>query len=230
MAKAVVPPGLRPDPVRTLPHAFGAGLALPPAPMRPGSAPDWKLPDIAARCRRITTGKDAAAGNRAEWLTPGHPLFEALRRRPARGATSRTAPAAGNAGLAAPSTNGTRPRGWRWACSSSSYWFERHVSEPWLERVRRRYTAIVAELRAAGLDTDAGTSRQKRTLPLLSWFFRLVIALALVAGVAFMLALIWSVDRALLAAGGIEPSGAPLAAVVLVGIPGVLSFASRYRS
>ena len=108
---------------------------------------------------------------------------------------------------------------------SASYWFERHVSEPWLERVRRRYTAIVAELRAAGLDTDAGTSRQKRTLPLLSWFFRLVIALALVSGVAFMLALIWSVDRALLAAGGIEPSGAPLAAVVLVGIPGVLSFA-----
>ena len=29
----------------------------------------------------------------------------------------------------------------------------------------------------------------------------------------------------MLAAGGIEPSGAPLAAVVLVGIPGVLSFA-----
>ena len=79
MAKAAVPPGLRLDPVRTLPHTFDAG-PTPPALMRLGAAPDWKLPDIAARYRRITTDKDAAAGNRAEWVTPGHPLFEALRR------------------------------------------------------------------------------------------------------------------------------------------------------
>lgn len=108
---------------------------------------------------------------------------------------------------------------------SASRWFERHVSGPRLERVRRRYAAVIAEMRVAGLDADAGTSQQKRTLPLLSWFFRLIVVLAFVAGVAFMLALGWSVDRALLAAGGIEPAVAPLAAVVLVGVPGVLSFA-----
>lgn len=108
---------------------------------------------------------------------------------------------------------------------SASRWFERHVSAR-LERVRQRYTATFTELWAAGLlDTDAGTGQRERTPPLLSWFFRLIVALAFIAGVAFMLALGWSVDRELLAAGGIEPSGAPLAAVVLAGVSGALSFA-----
>ena len=107
---------------------------------------------------------------------------------------------------------------------SASRWFERHVSAR-LERVRQRYTAIFTELWAAGLlDADAGTGQRERTPPL-SWFFRLIVALAFVAGVAFMLTLGWSVDRELLAAGGIEPSGAPLAAVVLAGVSGALSFA-----
>lgn len=107
---------------------------------------------------------------------------------------------------------------------SASRWFERHVSAR-LERVRQRYTATFTELWAAGLlDTDAGTGQRERT-PLLSWFFRLIVALAFIAGVAFMLALGWSVARELLAAGGIEPSGAPLAAVVLAGVSGALSFA-----
>ena len=68
MAKAAAPPGLRLDPVRTLPHTFDAG-PTPPALMRLGSAPDWKLPDIAAatggsRPTRIPPPGTARSGSR----------------------------------------------------------------------------------------------------------------------------------------------------------------------
>jgi len=41
---------------------------------------DWRLPSLANRYGRISTDRDTAEGNSLEWVTPGHPLFEALRR------------------------------------------------------------------------------------------------------------------------------------------------------
>ena len=42
--------------------------------------PDWRLPDIASRYPRFSTDREIAEKNNLEWVTPGHPLFEALRR------------------------------------------------------------------------------------------------------------------------------------------------------
>jgi len=41
---------------------------------------DWKVQPIAARYPRFSTDREVADGNNLEWVTPGHPLFEALRR------------------------------------------------------------------------------------------------------------------------------------------------------
>jgi hypothetical protein len=42
--------------------------------------PDWKLPALADRYPRCSTDREAAETNNLEWVTPGHPLFEAIRR------------------------------------------------------------------------------------------------------------------------------------------------------
>ncbi|MDE2058199.1 MAG: DUF3883 domain-containing protein [candidate division NC10 bacterium] len=42
--------------------------------------PDWKLPALADRYPRCSTDREAAETNKLEWVTPGHPLFEAIRR------------------------------------------------------------------------------------------------------------------------------------------------------
>ena len=42
--------------------------------------PDWKLPELAARYPRCSTDRDTARKHTLEWVTPGHPLFEAVRR------------------------------------------------------------------------------------------------------------------------------------------------------
>ena len=62
-------------PARNLPHTFEAGRT-PPALHRyaPGSG------GIAASYGRITTHRDTAQEHSLEWVMPGHPLFEALRR------------------------------------------------------------------------------------------------------------------------------------------------------
>jgi hypothetical protein len=44
------------------------------------SDPDWKLPTLAAKYPRCSTDREIAEKNNLEWVTPGHPLFEALRR------------------------------------------------------------------------------------------------------------------------------------------------------
>ena len=41
---------------------------------------DWRLPALAERYPRFSTDRDTAEENNLEWVTPGHPLFEALRR------------------------------------------------------------------------------------------------------------------------------------------------------
>ncbi len=44
------------------------------------SQPDWKLPPLVTKYPRFSTDRDTAETNNLEWVTPGHPLFEALRR------------------------------------------------------------------------------------------------------------------------------------------------------
>ena len=41
---------------------------------------NWKLSDLSARYPRLSTDRATAEENNLEWVTPGHPLFEALRR------------------------------------------------------------------------------------------------------------------------------------------------------
>ena len=71
--------GLSLRPVRGLPHTFDAGRT-PTNLKRYEADEDWRLPTLAARYRRISTDRDAAEKRNLEWVTPGHPLFEALRR------------------------------------------------------------------------------------------------------------------------------------------------------
>src|SRR5208283_861899 len=71
----------------SLPMKFGAGL---PHTFEPGKTPaslkryeslqDWKLPTLAIKYPRCSTDRDTAEKNNLEWITPGHPLFEAIRR------------------------------------------------------------------------------------------------------------------------------------------------------
>jgi hypothetical protein len=66
-------------PVASLPHAFEPGRT-PPVLRRQESEPDWKLPALVAKYPRLSTDRETAEKNNLEWVTPGHPLFEALRR------------------------------------------------------------------------------------------------------------------------------------------------------
>ncbi len=71
-----------PLPLKTvphLPHAFEPGRT-PSALRRYESDPSWKLPALAAKYPRCSTDRDTAETNNLEWVTPGHPLFEAIRR------------------------------------------------------------------------------------------------------------------------------------------------------
>ena len=42
--------------------------------------PDWRLPALAAKYPRLSTHRETADEHHLEWVTPGHPLFEAVRR------------------------------------------------------------------------------------------------------------------------------------------------------
>ena len=66
-------------PVRALAHTFDAGRT-PEALRRHEREPDWSLPPLATRYRRVSTDRETAETRNLEWVTPGHPLFEALRR------------------------------------------------------------------------------------------------------------------------------------------------------
>ncbi|MGQ9795935.1 helicase-related protein [Desulfosoma sp.] len=62
-----------------LPHTFEPGRT-PPVLRRYESDPSWKLPPLAAKYPRCSTDRETAETNNLEWVTPGHPLFEAIRR------------------------------------------------------------------------------------------------------------------------------------------------------
>ena len=42
--------------------------------------PDWRLSSLLAKYPRLSTHRGTADTNNLEWVTPGHPLFEAVRR------------------------------------------------------------------------------------------------------------------------------------------------------
>ncbi len=67
------------SPARGLPHTFDPGRT-PPALKRYESEPDWRLSELASRYPRLSTDRTTAEERNLEWVTPGHPLFEALRR------------------------------------------------------------------------------------------------------------------------------------------------------
>ena len=66
-------------PARGQLHSFTPG-PTPAGIRRYDSTPDWNLPKIANRYPRISTDRTTAEERNLEWVTPGHPLFEALRR------------------------------------------------------------------------------------------------------------------------------------------------------
>jgi hypothetical protein len=65
--------------VPSLPHAFEP-VRTPIALRRYESDADWKLPALATKYPRLSTDRETADKNNLEWVTPGHSLFEALRR------------------------------------------------------------------------------------------------------------------------------------------------------
>ena len=71
--------GLPLEPVAGLPHTFDPGRILPGL-YRYSHEPDWTLPALAAGYPRLSTDRDTADRLHLEWVTPGHPLFEVLRR------------------------------------------------------------------------------------------------------------------------------------------------------
>ena len=63
----------------TLPHTFEPGKTLSVL-RRHEQDPDWRLPALAAKYPRCSTDRDTAEKHNLEWVTPGHPFFEAIRR------------------------------------------------------------------------------------------------------------------------------------------------------
>ena len=71
--------GLKLTPAPQIAHTFDVGRT-PPRLKNYERAPNWKLPELASRYPRLSTDRTTAEKNNLEWVTPGHPLFEALRR------------------------------------------------------------------------------------------------------------------------------------------------------
>ena len=71
--------GLSLKPVGRQAHTFEPGHT-PPGLKQYEREPGWKGPGLARRYPRLTTDRETAEQNNLEWVMPGHPLFEALRR------------------------------------------------------------------------------------------------------------------------------------------------------
>lgn len=65
--------------VDNLPHTFEPART-PVALIKYERKDDWKLPALASKYPRCSTDRETAENNNLEWVTPGHPLFEAMRR------------------------------------------------------------------------------------------------------------------------------------------------------
>jgi len=66
-------------PLLDLPHTFDIAGAMPNTLRRHEREPDWRYAPIAARYPRCSTDRATAESQNLEWVTPGHPLFEAVR-------------------------------------------------------------------------------------------------------------------------------------------------------
>lgn len=66
-------------PAPNLPHAFDPGRT-PIALRACEQESDWRLPNLAVKYPRFSTQREVAEEHNLEWVTPGHPLFEAMRR------------------------------------------------------------------------------------------------------------------------------------------------------
>jgi len=76
-ASEFVPLALKTIP--NVPHTFEPART-PPVLRRYEKDADWRLPALAERYPRCSTDREAAEAHNLEWVTPGHPLFEAIRR------------------------------------------------------------------------------------------------------------------------------------------------------
>ena len=79
MAECAQNASLTLKPVSNLAHTFDPGR-IPPSLKKYEREQSWKLPELATRYPRLSMDRDTAEENNLEWVTPGHPLFEALRR------------------------------------------------------------------------------------------------------------------------------------------------------
>ncbi|NOX20071.1 MAG: DUF3883 domain-containing protein, partial [Nitrospirae bacterium] len=68
---------LKPSP--KLPHTFEP-IKTPLVLQEYERDPDWRLPPVAYKYPRFSTDRKIAEENNLEWVTPGHPLFESVRR------------------------------------------------------------------------------------------------------------------------------------------------------
>ena len=66
-------------PIRNLDHTFHPGRT-PRRLKKYEYDADWKFSELAVRYPRLSTDRKTAEENNLEWVHPGHPLFEALRR------------------------------------------------------------------------------------------------------------------------------------------------------
>ena len=66
-------------PIEKLPHTFDPART-PGVLRRYEREDDWKLPELANRYPRCSTDRETADEHNLEWVTPGHPLFESIRR------------------------------------------------------------------------------------------------------------------------------------------------------
>jgi superfamily II DNA or RNA helicase len=65
--------------IEDLPHAFEPGKT-PNILRRYEQERDWRLPALSNKYPKCSTDRETAESNKLEWVTPGHPLFEAIRR------------------------------------------------------------------------------------------------------------------------------------------------------
>jgi len=65
--------------IENLPHSFEPGK-VPSVLRRYEQEKDWKLPALANKYTKCSTDRETAESNNFEWVTPGHPLFESIRR------------------------------------------------------------------------------------------------------------------------------------------------------
>ena len=66
-------------PLDYYPHAFEPART-PPVLRKYEREPDWRLPALATKYPACSTDRETAEKHSLEWVTPGHPLFESIRR------------------------------------------------------------------------------------------------------------------------------------------------------